>query len=127
MKDKNQNKAVNFRPINNSLPTIKKLIEITVKQQFQDHFTSDKLIVEEQIGFRDKHNCESAVQLLIAKWKNAIDKGDTIVVVFILDFSRAFETVDRDILLTKLACYLIRGSVHKIDSSNLILRIKSKM
>ena len=39
----------------------------------------------------------------------SLDKGDYVIGVF-LDFSKAFDTVDHDILLQKLEFYGIRGS-----------------
>lgn len=82
-KFKNPVNATDYRPINNNLPTIEKLLELTVKQQVEEHFTRNKLIVTEQSGFRNKHSCESAVQLLINQGKRAIDRNDTIITIFL--------------------------------------------
>ena len=50
-----------------------------------------------------------ALILLIDKLTNAIEKGEYGIGVF-LDFSKAFDTVDHNILLSKLYHYGIRGS-----------------
>lgn len=39
--------------------------------------------------------------MILSKWKDLVDRKQVICTVF-LDFKRAFETVNRDILMTKL-------------------------
>lgn len=43
------------------------------------------------------------------KWKEELENSNIVVAVF-LDFKRAFETIDRKILLAKLFKYGIRGN-----------------
>ena len=49
---------------------------------------------------------------LIDKVTEALDKGECIIGVF-LDFSKAFDTVDHDILLQKLTLYGIQDIMLK--------------
>ena len=51
------------------------------------------LICKSQSGFREGHNCESALQYVINEWKEACDLGKVTGIVF-LDLKRAFETVE---------------------------------
>ena len=44
---------------------------------------------------------------------------ETQVVQFILDLSKALDSVDRNILLRKLECYDVRGNMHLLISSYL--------
>ena len=50
-----------------------------------------------------------AIMILLDKLINSIENGEIVVGVY-LDFSKAFDTVDHDILLTKLYHYGIRGN-----------------
>ena len=45
-----------------------------------------------------------ALMLLIEKITEALDNGDCVVGIY-LDFSKAFDTVNHDILLQKLSMY----------------------
>lgn len=76
-----------------------------------------------QSGFRKKHSCETAVNYVINRWKT-IDKKHKIIAVF-LDFKRAFETVDRGILISKLSKYGIQGKEIKWFESYLNDRLQS--
>ena len=49
---------------------------------------------------------------LIDKVAEALDKGECIIIVF-LDFSKAFDTVDRDILLQKPTLYSMQDIMLK--------------
>ena len=63
-----------------------------------------KLINESQSAFRPKHSCQTALIKLIDQWKVWIDKSDIVGTLFI-DFRKAFEVIDHNILLRKLQIY----------------------
>ena len=48
--------------------------------------------------------CVAKVLILMDKLISSSDKGETVIGIF-LDFSKAFDTVDHEILLQKLFCY----------------------
>ena len=73
-----------------------------VKQQLENYMEENKLLVKYQSGFRRKFSCETTVNYVVSRWKNA--KNNKILAIF-LDFKRAFETIDRDIMLQKLLKY----------------------
>lgn len=101
----NANKASDLRPIN-TLPLIVKLLEMTVYNQL----LKPNEIIKNQSSVRKKHSCESALQLSLCKFKKEFD-NDTYLVVAFLVLKRAFETVDRGLLLTILKGYGNNGKV----------------
>jgi hypothetical protein len=101
--------AQEFRPLN-TLPIYEKVLEIAAHEQMQGHFEENSLLFVNQSGFRSGHSCETALQMVLDKWKGDLDRNKCIAAVFV-DFKRAFETVDRQILLRKLEAYGIKGKV----------------
>ena len=67
------------------------------------------IIHESQSGFRRKHSFQTALVKLIDQWMAGNDKGDTNGSMFI-DFRKAFDLVDRKILIQKLAAYRFNRS-----------------
>ena len=55
-----------------------------------------KLLRENQLGFRQKHSCQTALVKLVDDWTKCIDKGEMIGALFI-DFRKAFDLVDHNI------------------------------
>lgn len=79
---------------------------------------SNGIILEEQSGFRKHHSCETALNLLLLKWKQSIERGKIVMAVFV-DLNRAFETIDRSKLRDVLKRYGIQGIALKWFSSYL--------
>lgn len=116
-------KSDEFRPIN-TLQNFEKVFESEVKNQLQDYILENKILVEEQSGFRKQHSCETALNLVLADWKFCRDDGEKTIVVF-LDLRRAFETLDRRRLLKKLEKYGIHEEEQRWFKSYLEKRTQS--
>ena len=104
-------KAEEFRPIN-MLHTVEKILELVVKGQLMHYLNCNNLLIPEQSGYREGHSCESALNLVLAKWKEKIEAKETILAVF-LDLKRAFETISRPLLLQTMKRFGIVGTAYK--------------
>lgn len=89
-----------FRSIS-ILPALSKVLEILLKVQIRDFLRENKLIRELQSGFRSGHSTATALMKVTCDIKNAMDKKMT-TVLLLLDFSKAFDSVDHNLLLDKL-------------------------
>ena len=93
----------NYRPIT-ALPAISKIIERAVYNQMIYHLESYGLLDGRQHGFRKDHSTSSAIHTLVQDIYSSIDNRSTIMCVFI-DYSKAFDTIDYEILCKKLEYY----------------------
>ena len=66
------------------------------------------LLHKTQSGFRSQHSCETSLVQMIDTWLNAMNNGKMIGVVLV-DFKKASDLVDHQILLSKLKLYGIDG------------------
>ena len=72
-------------------------------QLFQ-YFTDNNLLYNHQYGFRKDHLMESALLALVDRVYTDLDNKKLPLAVF-LDLSKAFDTIDHQILLQKLKYY----------------------
>ena len=97
----------NYRPIS-LLPTISKVFEKIVYKQIYNYFQTNKLFYIHQYGFRDQHSTELAALELTDRITNHMDNRKIPIAIF-LDLSKAFDTLDHSILISKLNYYGIKG------------------
>ena len=98
----------NYRPIS-VLPLISKIIEKHVAKHLFRYLNKYNLLHTSQSGFRRGHSCQTALVKLVDDWLNHIDKGDIVGAIF-FDLKKAFDVVNHNILLKKLAAYKINIS-----------------
>ena len=73
-----------------------------------DYVNKYNILYDHQLGFQKEKSTEHAESDLYTNIINAIEKHQKTRAIF-LDFARAFDTVNHDLLLRKLEHYVIRG------------------
>ena len=97
----------NYRPIS-VLSVFSKILEKIFYTRLIKHLNSYKILNESQYGFRQNRSTAMALIDLVDHITSALDENKYTLGVFI-DLKKAFDTVDHNILLSKLNCYGIRG------------------
>ena len=102
-KSKESMELTNFRPIS-VLPVLSKVLERVVYDQLLSHLSTFDLLSDKQSGFRPQCSTQDVFLHVTECWRDAIDRSMLTAAAF-LDISKAFNCVNHDILLSKLACY----------------------
>ena len=108
-KAKEQYYTTNYRPIS-LLLTLSKVLEKIVYKRTVRFLDSNNTIYNSQYGFREKYSCTDTVMELCTEILKARENNLNTISVF-LDLSKAFDTLDPKILLSKLEIYGMRGTV----------------
>ena len=93
---------------NTSPQVFSKIMERIMYNRLLSFLNKYKIIYNYQFGFRDKHSTYLALITLTDKISEALDAGKNVIGIF-LDFSKAFDTINHEIMLLKLEHYGIRG------------------
>ena len=109
-KSSEKNVYSNYRPIS-VLPCFSKILEKLMYKRLIGYIRKNKILTDCQYGFRENSSTTYAVIELVDKITKAIENNEFTVGIF-LDLSKAFDTVNHDILLKKLYFYGIRGNCH---------------
>lgn len=97
----------NYRPIS-LLTTFSKILEKLVNTRLLSFLETNKLLADNQFGFRLGRSTEDAVVHMTNYIATKLDSGKKCIGVF-LDLAKAFDTVSRRILFAKMHCLGIRG------------------
>ena len=95
-----------------------KILEKVVNEQLNQHFLQSKALPSTQSGFRKAHSTTTALLNVTDDLLRAQDEGKNSCLV-LLDFSKAFDTLNHSILLTKLKFYGLGASSLKFIESYL--------
>ena len=100
----------NYRPIS-LLCSMSKILEKLIYNCVVLFLKKQNFFYEYQFGFRKNHSTSHATSLLIENIAETFEKKEHVLGVF-LDLSKAFDTIDHKILLSKLWHCGIRGVAH---------------
>lgn len=101
-KTNNPSELSHLRPIS-ILPTMSKILERIVFDQMMNHINK-YVMPQTQSGFRRNHSTTTALLKIIADLAFEIDMGK-VVMLNLLDFSKAFDSINHQLLLAKLHYY----------------------
>ena len=84
-----------------NLTFISKVIENVVSGRLNEHLNKNSMFDPLQSAYRDKHSTETALIKVQNDILSALDTGSS-AILLMLDLSAAFDTIDHDILLSRL-------------------------
>ena len=111
---------INYRPVSlTSVPC--KILEHIVVSNMMTFFEDNKILCNQQHGFRKGRSCESQLLEFVEEVSVGLEEGITTDVV-VMDFAKAFDRVNHSLLTHKLAQYGVQGLVNNWISNFLAER-----
>ena len=98
----------NYRPIS-VLSCFSKILERIMYNRLYSFLVENNILYDKQFGFQKEHSTEHAILQLTNQILQSFNQDEFTIGVFI-DLSKAFDTVDHNILLKKLSFYGVRNA-----------------
>ena len=109
-KAKDNTSKKNYRPVS-VLNTVSKLFEKLLNKQFVTYI--DQHLSQYLCGYRKGYSTQYALLSLIEKWKSYRDKGGFSAAI-LMDLSKAFDTINHELLIAKLHSYGVNDDALKL-------------
>ena len=109
-----------YRPVS-ILPCFSKLLERVMYNRLYAYLTTNNILYEKQFRFQINHSTDHAITQLVSEILHSFDEKKFTLGVFI-DLSKAFDTVNHQILLSKLGHYGVKNNNLKWFSNYLTNR-----
>ena len=93
----------NYRPVS-VLPVLSKILEKAVYSKLLSYLEKNKLLTKFQFGFCKQRSTKMAATHLCDQIRREMNNGNIVGAVY-LDLSKAFDTVDHDLLINKPSTY----------------------
>ncbi|CAM4531390.1 unnamed protein product [Caretta caretta] len=105
----------NYRPVNlTSIPG--KLLKQCIKYSICKYLENEGVFTSSQHGFTKNKSCQTSLISFFHRVTDLVDKGHAVDIIY-LDFSKAFDTVPYDILISKWGkCRLNRTTIKWIHN-----------
>ena len=100
----------NYRPVS-ILPVVSKIYERIMQKQINLYV--DKYLSPYLCGYRKGYNTQYALMAMIEKWKQILDNNGHAGTV-LMDLSKAFDTINHELLIAKLKSYGFDNSALEI-------------
>ena len=125
IKEDARHEANNYRPIG-LLSVFSRLFEKLLSKRLMNFWTRNDVLFKFQYGFRKLHSTTLALTEFTDSVRCLLDDGNYVISIFV-DLTKAFDTVDHEILLCKLDRYWIRGHANAFLRSYLSNRYQYTM
>lgn len=102
----------NYRPIS-VLPFLNNIVERSIYNRLNDFLDRCNVLYDYQYGFRSKCGTSTALAEIVASIQGDLN-NDRCVAGLFMDLSKAFDTVNNEILLSKLERAGVRGVPHQL-------------
>lgn len=112
-----RNEPGNYRPIS-LLPTLNKIMEKILHSRLVSFIAKNNILYKYQFGFRHSHSTTLALIDVVDSIRKNLHNGKKVAGVYI-DFSKAFDCVNHQILIQKLKHYGINGNMLELLKSYL--------
>ena len=96
----------NYRPVS-ILPVVSKIFERIMQKQINSYV--QKYLSPYLCGYRKGYNAQYALTAMIEKWKQSLDNKGLAGAV-LMDLSKAFDTINHELLIAKLGAYGFKKS-----------------